>query len=293
MRRWIGLIAAIALLTACAPQQEQVGASTTANAEVCTKDRLPTKQQGQLTIGVEFPTVAPWFIGQHPSNGQGFESALAYEIAKKLGFQRTQVVWKSQAFAEAISPTPKEWDVVINEFTITPERAEKADFSEPYYTNDQAIVVMAGNPQTEGENPSLADVQKLRLGAQEGTTSRTTADAVNPSSDTDVLVFDNHEDVLLALQDGKVGGMVTDAPTAQLIATQQVKGSKVYARLVPSDSQMAERFGIVLPKGSALTPCISWTIQQLWADRTIEGLHDMWLGEVSELPEVKLPRQVK
>lgn len=294
MRRSIGLLAASALLLAsCAPQSQQPGALNTPGADVCTKDRLTFKQQGQLTIGVEIPTVAPWFIGAHPSSGQGYESALAYEIAKKLDFKREQVVWVSQVFADVISPADKQWDIDINEFTITPERAQSVDFSEHYYINDQAIVVMESNSRTRDLKPTLNDAQKLRLGAQTDTTSFTTANAVNPSSDTDVLVFDKHEDVLLALQDGKIDGMVTDAPTAQLIATQQVHGSKVYVRLVPPEQQQVEKFGVVLPKGSALTPCVSWVIQQLWADRTIEGLQDMWLGEVSTLPEVKLPRPVK
>lgn len=290
----MGFVAASALLlAACAPQAEQNNGPNTANADVCTKDRLTTKQQGQLTIGVEIPTVAPWFIGAHPSSGQGYESALAYEIAKKLGFQRTQVVWVSQVFADAISPADKQWDMDINEFTITPERAQKVDFSEHYYINDQAIVVMESNPKVRGLNTTLNDVRKLQLGAQTDTTSFTTANALNPSSDTDVLVFDKHEDALLALQDGKIDGMVTDGPTAQLMATQQVKGSKVFTRLVPEDQQDAEKFGVVLPKGSTMTSCVSWAIQQLWADKTIGELQDMWLADLVSLPQVKLPKPVR
>ena len=281
------------LLAACAPQAQQQNALNVPGPDVCTKERLVTKQKGQLTIGVESPYVAPWYIGAHPSSGQGYESALAYEIAKKLGFQRTDVVWVNQSFTEAISPTEKPWDMDINEFTITPERAEVVDFSEPYYNNEQAIVVMTSNARTRDLGTTLNNAQKLRLGAQTDTTSFVTANAVNPASDTDVAVFDKHEDVLLALQNGQIDGMVTDAPTAQLITTQQLTGSRVYARLVPFEQEKVEKFGIVLPKGSSLTPCVSWVIQQLWANKKMEELNDMWLAEVATLPEIKLPRAPK
>ena len=234
-----------------------------------------TKPAGQLTIGVE---IRQWRRGSSRRIQQraGLRVADGLRIAKKLGFSAARV-WVSQVFRRCHFPVDKQWDLDINEFTITAERAQSVDFSEPYYVNDQAIVVMASNRRMEGLKATLNDAQKLRLGAQTDTTSFTTANALNPGSDTDVAVFDKHEDVLLALQDGKIDGMVTDAPTAQLIATQQVNGSKVFARLVPADPQS----GGEVRRGAARQHADAVYLvgdPAVGADRTIEGLQDMWLG---------------
>src|SRR5688500_14269805 len=52
---------------------------------------LPLKTPGQLTIHADKPAYPPFFIDDDPSNGKGFESALAYAVGERLGFTRDQI----------------------------------------------------------------------------------------------------------------------------------------------------------------------------------------------------------
>lgn len=295
MKRFIGLLGAVLLLAACAAPVDQAGRKTTiVSPEQCAKDKLALVTPGKLTIGVERPTYEPWFIGLDPSNGRGYESALAYEIARILGFtDKADVVWTDQVFVDAIAPTPKAWDLDINEFTITEERAKVVDFSDPYYDNDQAVVISDRALGAKRPTPTYNDVSKLNLGAQADTTSYKTASLLRPPGQ--VAVYDNHDAVVLALRAGQIDGMVTDAPTAMLTMTK-FPGVNVLARLVrnvndPEEARKRERFGAVLPKGSKLLPCINWAIQEMWVSGKIKALQEQWLKDLDSIPEITLPKR--
>lgn len=296
MKRSIGLFGAVlTLLTACAAPLDQASRKTTiVSPEQCAKDKLVLVTPGKLTIGVEKPTYEPWFIGLDPSNGKGFESALAYEIGRVLGFtNKADVVWVDQVFNDAIAPTPKPWDLDINEFTITEERAKVVDFSDPYYDNDQALVVSDRALTTKRPTPTYNDVSKLNIGAQGETTSHKAASLLRPEGQ--VAIYDNHDAVVLALRAGQIDGMVTDAPTAMLMMTK-FPGVTVLARLVrnvndPEESKKREQFGAVLPKGSPLLPCINWAIQELSVNGKIKALQEHWLKDLDSIPEITLPKR--
>lgn len=285
--------AIILTLTACAPRTEN---AQTRNAitspEQCAHEKLVLKQLGKLTIGVERPPLEPWFIEANPANGRGFEAALAYKIASLLGFEKEQVTWVDQVFVDVISSAPKPWDFDINEFTITEERRRVVDFSDPYYENDQAILIMDRTLNDKKIKPTLDDLRKLKLGAQVDTTSFKAAQALRPAAQ--VAAYDKHEDVQIALTNGQIDGMVTDSPTAML-AFSRIPNTQVFARLVrdeklPAEAAKRERFGIVLEKGSPLLPCVNWAIQELRVKGEIEKLQELWLRDVDTLPRVTLPK---
>src|SRR4051812_13001932 len=130
-------VAALPLLlaiTACAPEDESDGPTTaadpadtssatssaSASADACATDSLPLRTAGQLTVGTDSPAYDPWFRKNDPTNGEGYESAVAYAVAEQLGFTADQVEWVKVPFNKSYAPGPKDFDFDINQISITP-----------------------------------------------------------------------------------------------------------------------------------------------------------------------------
>src|SRR5262245_9623396 len=121
----------LAALAGCAPADSAAtpSASASPSADVCPAGALATKTAGKLTIGTDTPAYEPWFKDNTPANGKGYESAVAYHVAQRLGYPADKVTWVSVTFNNAIAPGPKNFDFDINQFSITPDRAKAVDFS--------------------------------------------------------------------------------------------------------------------------------------------------------------------
>src|SRR5581483_8221957 len=131
------------------------GSTTSASTGIpgCTPSTLKLHSAGVLTVATDSPAYPPYFENNKPANGKGFESAVAYAVAAKLGFPRSQVKWVVEPFDSSYAPGPKSFDFDINEISITKPRAQEVDFSTPYYTNPQGIIVAS--------NSSLAHATSL------------------------------------------------------------------------------------------------------------------------------------
>lgn len=249
---------------------------------------------GQLTIGTDSPAYPPYFQGgtekgsewelNDPNTGEGFESAIAYEIAARLGFSEDQVVWVVVPWAQSFAPGPKSFDFDINQTAFSNKRAEQADFSESYYDANQAIVVVKGTPIAEAT--SIADLAQYRLATQIGTTS---ADLIENYIGTTAGTYQTLRDAVAAINAGQADGLVVDYPTALYMAdpfVQQVKNSIVLAQF-PSDAvEGGEFYGTVQDKDSTLTPCIDLALQEMKADGTLEAITDEWLSKKTNVGEV-------
>ena len=119
-----------------------------APAEQCNKDSLTTLTKGTITFGTDQPAYPPWFIDDDPANGKGFESAVAYAVADKLGYAHQDVKWVRVPFNAAIAPGPKTFDANLNEFSIT-ETKQAVDFSSPYFDVTQAVVTVKSSPAAQ------------------------------------------------------------------------------------------------------------------------------------------------
>ena len=83
-------------------------------------------------MATDSPAYPPYFEDNKPSNGKGFESAVAYAVASKLGFSPAEVKWTVEPFDSSYAPGPKSFDFDINEISIMAPRAKEVDFSSPY-----------------------------------------------------------------------------------------------------------------------------------------------------------------
>jgi polar amino acid transport system substrate-binding protein len=268
----------LATATACAPVDNTSSntSSSSAAAGSCSKDSLTTLSKGTITFGTDQPAYPPWFIDDDPANGRGFESAVAYAVADKLGYGKNDVKWVRVPFNAAIAPGPKTFDANLNEFSITDDRKQAVDFSSPYFDVTQAVVAVKSSPAAAVKD--LAGLKGLKLGAQVGTTSYTAAKAIDPG----VAVFNNNDDAKAALSSGQLDGLVLDLPTAFEVQSELTDG--VIVGQLPAGTEKTEQFGIVLDKGSALTACVSKAVDELGDNGDLFKLQKTWLAGAGAAP---------
>jgi polar amino acid transport system substrate-binding protein len=272
---WRLAVAAVAVATACAPVSDKTATGT---ADKCTKDRLGTLYPGIFTFGTDQPVYPPWYMGDNPASGEGFEAAVAYAIAGKMKYMGDDVRWVRVPFNAALAFGPKTFDANLSEFSITEQRKAAVDFSSPYLDVTQAVVTVKSSPAAAVR--TVQQLKALRLGVQVGTTSYTAAASVD--GDYPVEVYNTNGDAKMALSNGEIDALVADLPTAFSVANELRNGLMVGQ--LPSVSGDVEQFGIVLDKDSALTRCVSWAVDSLREDGTLDQLKQQWLTDAGKAP---------
>lgn len=284
-RRLTAAVAASALailVTACAPASDNA-AQETLGTESCAVENLSTLTAGKITIGTDSPAYGPWFSNDDPSNGEGYESAVAYAVAKQLGFDTADVVWTIAPFTTVIAPGEKAFDFDINQVSITDERKQAVDFSSGYYDVNQAVITIAGS-KLDGAT-TIAELKDAKLGAQVGTTSYDTiTDVIQPTEEPSA--FDSNDIAKQALANGQIDGLVVDLPTAFYITAVELDGGLIVGQF-PTTGTGGEQFGLVLNKDSALTKCVSDAVDALRADGTLTAIQQEWLADVTNAPFFK------
>lgn len=239
---------------------------------------LETLTEGKLTIATGEPAYEPWVIGDAPESGEGFEAAVAYAVAEELGFAAEDVVWVRSAFDAAIAPGAKDWDLNIQQFSVTEERAQAVDFSSPYYVTSQALVAVDGTPAAEAS--SIADLTGSTVGVTVGTTSYTVA--AEALGEDNLSVYNSVADVVGALNAGQIDAFVTDLPGAFYSAYVEVENGTIVGQFEGTEG--GDEFAFVLPKGSALTTAVTAAVDALREDGTLAALETEWLSEAAGVP---------
>ena len=237
--------------------------------------------EGKLTIATGEPAFEPWVVGDAPESGEGFEAAVAYAVAEKLGFAKEDVVWVRTGFEEVIAPGPKTFDFNIQQFSITEDRAEVVDFSSPYYETAQVVITAEGSAAAGAA--SLADLVGLRIGAATGTTSFDAVEQIIAPT-AGAQVFNSNEDAVLALQSGTIDAIVVDLPTAFYLTGVEIDGGLIIGQLPKLDGKNGDDLGLLLPKGSPLTARVSAAVDELRADGTLDALATEWLTNAADVP---------
>ena len=254
------------------------GSEATVSLEDCTPDQLETLEPGRLTVATDKPAFPPYFVDDDPTNGEGFESAVAYAIADQLGFAKGDVNWVVEPFNSSYAPGPKDFDFDVNQISITPKRAEAVDFSAPYYVAEQAIVALKDSDLANAT--SLADFADATIGVQIGTTSQEAVDAsIAPS--TPPKVFDTSNDVVTALKNEQVDAVVVDVPTAYFLTAVQVPEGKTVGQF-PAPG--GDEWGALLEKDSPLTACVSAAIEELKESGELPAIEKRWMSDVTNAP---------
>ena len=274
------LVALLGALAAGCGSKDETTDNGPATASTCTPSKLDTHKAGTLTVATDDPAYPPYFVDNDPTNGKGFESAVAYAIAKNLGYRQNQVDWVVEPFNSSYAPGPKNFDFDINQISITPKRAEQVDFSTPYFTNPQAVVALKGTEAAKAT--SLDELKDAQFGVQIGTTS---LDALNEEvqPDSQPKVFNDSNDVVTALKQGQVDAVVVDLYTAFYLTSAQVPEATVVGQF---DAPGGDKWGALLEKGSPLTACVSKAIDELRASNDLDNLEQRWLSNAAGAREL-------
>jgi polar amino acid transport system substrate-binding protein len=281
----LGAAAAVALLaSACAPKSDSSASGTASGtaAASCSASSLALYKSGQLTVATDSPAYAPWFDSNTPSNGKGFESAVAYAVAKELGFSNSQVKWVTESFDNSYAPGAKNFDFDINEISITASRAKAVDFSAGYYDVTQGVLTLSTSKYAKAT--SLSALKGAKIGVQVSTTSyQAVENVIKPSGS--VSVFNTTDDEVNALKNGQVDAIVTDMPTVFYLASAELDNGKIVGQF-SYDGGTPEQFGLLLQKGSKLTSCVNQAIAKLKSSGELASITKQWLSDAADAPEL-------
>src|SRR6478736_1796445 len=283
----VTLASAAIALSACAPTDEadsgtdsgseasESSESEASTADECTPDAMETVADGTLTIATDDPAYEPWFVDNDPTNGKGYESAVAYAVAEQLGYTQDQVSWVKVPFNKVVQPGPKDFDFDVNQVSITEARRKAVDFSSGYFDVVQTVITNKGSA-IDGAT-SVAELADAKLGAQVGTTSYTAiTDQIQPSQEP--AVFDTNDQAVQALKNGQIDGIVVDLPTAYFMTAVQLDDGLIVGQLPLPDGE-PEQFGAVLGKDSPLTDCVSGAVDALREDGILDQINQEWLAQ--------------
>ncbi len=248
---------------------------------VCSPDTMETFAKGKLTVATGEPVYQPWMVDDDPSNGEGFESAFVYALADRLGYTAENVEWVRTTFDEGVAPGAKDYDFNIQQYTITPERDEIVDFSEPYYVAQRVVLAMEGTP-ADGAT-TFEELKAAKWGATVGTHDLDYIETVMGISD--VAVFDDQAATQTAMTAGQVDATVVNLPSAFYLTAVELEGS-VIAGILPEGGQDTEEFGLLLADGSPLKPCLDQAITSMHTEGTIEALETKWLAAGGDIPTI-------
>jgi polar amino acid transport system substrate-binding protein len=233
-----------------------------------------------LTVATDQPVYPPWFDNNKPSDGKGYESAVAYAVAAQLGFSQSQVKWAYEPFNNSYAPGPKKFDFDINEISYSAQRAQAVTFSISYYAVQQALVALKTSPIVTKHSP--ADLKGYVFGDQVGTTSLAFINSEIQPTQTP-RVYESLNDVKTALQDKQIAALVTDTPTAQYISSSEIPGSIMVAQF-PSTG---EHYGLLFAKGNPLVGCVNQALTTLTSNGTLAHLAAQYLSIYTSVPTIE------
>jgi polar amino acid transport system substrate-binding protein len=267
----VGKLVALALallLAACGGGDG--GEATGAGGAPAGAPGFRTRTAGVLTVGTELPN-PPFVLGNDLDDlDGGFEVDMVEEIAERLGIER--VTWVSFPFTKLVAGARCPCDFAVNGVSILPERRQRVDFSSPYFTANQGVLVREGTVVH-----GVADARRLRFGVQEATSGEAYLERilkpVRPPRP-----FRSTTAAFMALRAGQVEAVMSDVPIV-------VDAAGKYPELaVVGQFKTDEQYGAVLAKGSPNTRPLSEVIDQLRDEGVLDRLFQKYFPDQADIP---------
>jgi polar amino acid transport system substrate-binding protein len=267
--------AMVLVLASCA-QEDNEPAATPTSEDACAD--ITTVTDGVITVGTSDPAFPPYVIDNKPTNGKGFESAVAYAVAEEMGFTEDQVEWTFAGFSQLFAPGAKDYDFALNQISITPKRQQAVTFSDPYYEAANAVLVLKDSEFADAG--SLAELQDAKIGVQIGTTAlEQVENQIAPTQE--VAVFDDTTASTQALANGQIDAIVTDLPTTLYLSAVEVPGT--VSGQLPEDAA-ADSWGLVLEKDNPLVSCVNQALGALTESGELLAIENTWMTEYTDAP---------
>ena len=239
-----------------------------------------TLTEGKFTVATGNPAYYPWVMDDNPASGMGFEAAVAYAVAEEMGLSADDVTWVRTSFDEAIQPGAKNFDVNMQQYSITAERDEMVDFSAPYYSAAMAVLAVGDAGSTPAELSALKD---LKWGAVGSTTAvPKLIETIAPTSQP--LLYGDNADVTAAMQAGQIDAALFDLPTALFLSAVMIEGSTIIGQFPAASSETPDQFGMLMEEGSALKECVDAALASLTESGKLAEIEAQWLQDTTGVP---------
>ena len=234
-----------------------------------------TFEPGKLTVATGNPAWEPWVMTDDPESGEGFEAAIIYALAEKMGFAKEDVVWTRTEFDEAFAPGEHEWDLNIQQVSINEDRKKAIDFSPAYFRPTQAIICKKDSKYASAT--TCADLKDATFAVMMGTTAIDyVKEIIKGGSDEGVDIFNNNSDAVAAVDNGQADCLVTDTPQCvYMVESEQLKNGVVMGQIPGTEDP--DGLGITLAKDSKLTPFVTDAMNAMLSDGTVDELIKKWL----------------
>jgi polar amino acid transport system substrate-binding protein len=159
--------------------------------------------EGTLTVCSDIPY--PPFEMESGGDYTGFDMDLMQEIASGLDLELQVQDSSFDGLQSGLSLNSNQCDIVASAMTITEEREENIDFTEPYYDSKQSLLV-----PNDSDIASIDDLAGKKVGVQQGTTGKTYTEENAP--DADIISFPSDGEMYPAIQAGQVDALLQDLP---------------------------------------------------------------------------------
>ena len=244
-----------------------------------------TIKDGMLTIATGNPAYFPWVIDNAPDSGEGFEAAVAYAVADRMGFNKDQVEWTSASFDQSIQPGAKDFDFNLQQFSITEEREKVVDFSAPYYSAPMAVLVRK-SAVDNGAEATLDSLKTLKWGIDSNTTGLSML-RDNIKADSDPLLYDDNVNVIEAMKANQIDAALFDLPTAMYLGAVVLDDGVVLGQFAADRTESPDQFGLLMEDGNALKECVDEAVLSLSEDGTLASIEAQWLQQTTGVPLIK------
>jgi len=268
----VGKLLALALtlvLAACGGggDQQPAGAGTAPAA-----GGFRTRTPGVLTVGTELPN-PPFVLGDDLGHlTGGFEVDMVDEIAKRLGIAKVE--WVGFPFTKLVAGARCPCDFDVNGVSILPDRQQRVDFSSPYFTANQGVLVRKGTTVA-----GMVDARRLHFGVQGATSGAAYLEKIlkpiRPPK-----IFGSTTAAFMALRGGQVDAVMSDVPIV-VDAAHRYPGLAVAGQF-----KTDEQYGAVLARGSPNTRPLSEVIDQLRDDGVLDKLFQRYFPEQVNIPSL-------
>jgi ABC-type amino acid transport substrate-binding protein len=253
--------------TGCSAGEDEPSPADAVRQEETTS---PALADGEIVVASNI--AYPPFEFAPRTGPKGFDIDLMNEVADRTGLE---VEYRNVQFDSLLRGLSSDlFDAVISGMTITADRRQQVDFSDPYYNVDEALVVRSGS-----EIESTGDLENEILAVQLGTMGQAEAgELLNSGAVKEpVRTYRTIDQAFAALEQEEVDGVIYDLPAAQT-EVDESDGELELVEVIPSGSQ----YGIAFPKESPLVEPVNQALAEIKEDGTYEEIYEEWIGRPPE-----------
>ena len=224
-------------------------------------DEIDLINEGALTVC----TNPPYEPFEYEEDGEivGLDMDIVAEVADDLGVDLEVKVTPFEGIQSGADVSSNNCDLVASGITITEEREENMDFSEPYFDADQGLLVPAGSGLDSAE-----DLEGLRVGVQQATTGLDWAEEQGLTT----VEFEDLGLQVQALRNGDVDAIINDIAVLGPFTDDELEIGTVFPT--------GEQYGFGVETGNtALLRAVNDTLARILTDGTYDEIYEEWFGE--------------